>query len=48
MPVKKSTKERSLRARVTKKSYKLQDAKVTVEIKGTGKPLLLLHSEDPY
>ena len=48
MPVKKSTKERSLRARVTKKSYKLQDAKVTVEIKGTGKPLLLLHSEDRY
>ena len=48
MPVKKSTKERSLRARVTKKSYKLQDSKVTVEVKGTGKPLLLLHSEDRY
>ena len=48
MPIKKNTRERSRKTRSTKKSYKLQDSRVTVEVKGKGKPLLLLHSEDRY
>lgn len=34
--------------RKTRKTYQLQEARVVVESKGTGKPLLLLHSEDRY
>lgn len=48
MPVKKSAVGRKARARTTRKTYNLQEAKVIVETKGTGKPLLLLHSEDRY
>jgi len=48
MPVKKSATRRSPKTRTTKKTYDLQEAKVIVESKGAGKPLLLLHSEDRY
>jgi pimeloyl-ACP methyl ester carboxylesterase len=48
MPVKKNTKQRSLKTRSKKKTYNLQESKLIVETKGTGKPLLLLHSEDRY
>jgi pimeloyl-ACP methyl ester carboxylesterase len=48
MPIKKSVARRSPKARTSKKTYNLQEAKLIVETKGTGKPLLLLHSEDRY
>ena len=34
--------------RATRKTYQLQEARVVVETRGAGKPLLLLHSEDRY
>ena len=36
------------RVRATRKTYQLQEARVVVETRGAGKPLLLLHSEDRY
>tara|TARA_B100000676_G_scaffold74844_1_gene74502 strand:- start:15381 stop:16196 length:816 start_codon:yes stop_codon:yes gene_type:complete len=48
MPAKKSAVRRSPKARTTRKTYNLQEAKVIVETKGSGKPILLLHSEDRY
>jgi len=48
MPGKKSSVQRKSKARSTKKTFTLQEAKINVEIRGTGKPLLLLHSEDRY
>ena len=48
MPVKKRAARRSPKARTTRKTYNLQEARVIVETKGTGRPVLILHSEDRY
>ncbi len=45
-PKKKSTVK--AKPRITRKTYQLQESSVVVETRGSGKPLLLLHSEDRY